>query len=263
MRQALIGGVIAVAAWAICGPAGATIADGSQGGNSELFLSVADESKKVSYFRDLGITFDQFLANPSQPYSFAPDANWSNFLAVPGIDSTNLIYNVAGLSTPGVNPRYLSTVQVGLDPTDPSNVPFSSLLSTSFPIVNSYVQDNNSLPNDQKNHSTHGTQLNGSNIAFSGDTPFAYFGDGFGRDWQGNAPFDSTQTIGNPLAFWLITEGSSPVGQADVQVEPGQWLLSTNGALTYGVASVPEEHSWAVLVCGLVAMAAFVRRRIS
>ena len=262
MRQLLIG-TIAVAAWGIGGPAAAAIVDGNQGGNSELFLSVADESKKVSYFRDLGVTFDQFLANPSQALSFVADANWANFLAVPGIDASKLIYNVAGLSTPGVGPRYLSTVQAGVDATDSNNLPFSSLLSSSFPIVNSYVQDNGSLPNNQTNHSTHATVANGSDIAASGNTPFAYFGDGFGRDWQGNAPFDSTEGIGKSLAFWLITEGSSPVGRATVEVEAGQWLLSANGTLTYSVAAIPEPRSWAMLVCGLIAVGVFARRRWS
>lgn len=262
MRHVLLG-AIALAGYLACGPASATIADGSQGGNSELFLSVADESKKVSYFRDLGVTFDQFLANASQSRSFSADANWSTFLAVPGLDATKLIYNVAGLSIPGTNPRYLSTVQVGLDPTDDNNLPFSSLLSSSFPLVNSYVLDNNSLPNNAANHSTHGTTANGSDIAASGDTPFAYFGDGFGRDWAGNAPFDSTQTIGNSLAFWLITEGSSPIGRANVEAQPGQWLLSADGTLTYRVAAVPEPDSVTLLICGLLALAALARRRLA
>ena len=179
---------------------------------------------------------------------------------------------MAGLNlAAGINKTYLSTAgnipkvddgNGNLVP-DPDFFPTTSLLGNGLPIVNSYVTANAGL-SEPKNLSTHGTEANGSNLAFSGDGGgFAYFNDGFGPNWGGNTPFDATQTIAHEAEFYFISKGPSAISKAKGTLEPNVWLLEKDGALTYGAPSVPvpEPGTWELLAAGGVVAVALARRR--
>ncbi|MBL8534183.1 MAG: PEP-CTERM sorting domain-containing protein [Betaproteobacteria bacterium] len=208
------------------------------------------------------------MADTSATYSFAADANWATFVGLVGGSTENLIYNVAALNLQGgtLN-RFLTTTNA--DVTISTNRPTNSLLGTSYPSVNDYVDQTNLLT-ATRNASTHGAtdDVDGSSIAFGdptledGDDGLAYFGNGSGRRWNlAQSPFDTTESVGTALSFYELRRSSAnAISRASMDLLPNQWLLATDGTLTYG-APVPEPETWAMLLAGGALLGAVRLRR--
>ena len=85
----------------------------------------------------------------------------------------------------------------------------------------------------------------------------------------GNLPFDTTGAIGSALSFWTLTSTSDLGGDPATLTRYenangiGQWLLGTDGHLTYSIASSPVPLPAAVwlLISGLGGLGIIGRRK--
>src|SRR5262245_38456910 len=97
-KHALSGALLAVGL-ATGGLASAAISpgDGAAGNPpGEIFWTVWDSANQVSYTRDTGISVVDFLANPGQGFSFAPDQLYTDTFG--GVDPSTLVYSVGGFN---------------------------------------------------------------------------------------------------------------------------------------------------------------------
>ena len=248
--------LVAALAFAAASPTFAAIADGSTG-NGQLFMSVWDPVAQTSYIRNLNVDMNTFIANGNTSgysLSYAADSVLSGAYNL--ASNTNLVYNVAALDSTSGTPmagnsiqRYLSTTnatQAQVQQTSNSN------LTTGFSTVNGYVAAA-SLGNPAD--SSTWTAADGS----------AYFGSGFGINWNTKASFDSTAAVGQSLNFYKL-QASSTSGLAKIAGTPfaGSWNLGTNGTLNYSVAAaapVPLPPAVWLLGSGLIGMVGVARRK--
>src|SRR5262245_53236761 len=98
-RKHSIGGVLLALGLATGGIAHAAISpgDGAAGNPSgEIFYTVWDAANQVSYTRDTGITVVDFLTNPNQTFTFAPDQLYMDTFG--SVDPSTLVYSVGGFN---------------------------------------------------------------------------------------------------------------------------------------------------------------------
>lgn len=261
---------------------------GIQGGvnthqDGELYFTVFDQSRNISYTKDLGqfvnafrVAADGVEAGYSKSFSLAGDANWTSFLAQ--ADASQLVWNVMGHALfGGPQPgkvKLLTTIKNGDEAlvADWTNQKFS--LGISVATVGTFL----GAVNPTGSHGVSGANnfaINGSSVnKLSEGTGNAYFGKWIGEYFNGNATFSNANAIGASAAFDLITRTSTDqlafvnVNSFANSQNTGKWTFS-NGAngpvLDYTLAAVaapvPEPTTYALLMAGLLAMGFVVRRR--
>lgn len=253
---------------------------GAQFGNGELFLSVWNDSLNVSYTRDLGINLSNFLpAGTTAPVdSGATDFPWNPTVA-PATGPGNVL-------TPGYQLVW------GADPTGPSTT-LQTLLSTSGTIWSVIAGDNvgtekrllytsnsASVPsiNDTQlftatsNVSQHLTAVNATSTQIGAadpnnnyssvndpSAPTSYSGNSVFAHNLGTLSFSTVALVGTALNFWFEATGPA----AAFAFSNANWLLTSNGELSYTVAApVPEPGTWAMLLAGLAMVGGIARRRL-
>lgn len=262
--------------------------DNAASGNGELFLSVFDAAKGISYTRDLGINMDSFLSggalapanntalafnaaatvaagggnvtdNNGYKLTFGADSLLTSSLGTGGLLSGNAIWSIGAMDNTGTN-RYLTTVAVGTAASAMAGVT-NSILKGYGVQGGGYISAANLLGTE--------TQANGSNVATVADGN-AYFDTSlWGTNWGGKSPVVNAGTVGQNLDFYLLsTVGTSNTGKISVsQYANAQgaatWNLASNGTLTYLAAPVPEADTWALFGAGLLMVGAIARRRMS
>lgn len=252
--------------------------------DGELYFTVFDQSRSISYTKDLGqfinafrVAADGVEAGYSKSFSLAGDANWTSFLAQ--ADASQLLWNVTGQvlnggSTPG-RVKLLTTIKNGQEALvgDWTNQLFSQGIAggttgTFIGAVN--ASGTHGVSGVAPSYATNGSSVN----KLTEGTGNAYFGKWIGESFNGKATFSNSNAIGGSASFDMITRSST--AQLDlVDVNPfansqntGKWTF-TNGAngpvLDYTLAAVaapvPEPTTYALLMAGLLAMGFVVRRR--
>lgn len=245
-------------------PAHADINPGSTSpGNGELFLSIWDNNGTLdnaaddrSYTRDLGIFMNSFASAvtlpvavaPQPTYSFAADATLTSWLAT--ANAANLFWNVVGVESFGKD-RFLSTASLGFTG---SNLTSGNQSAAVLNVQTYLGQVNAAMP---------GTVADNASVTFvAADTGFA--GDAtFGTNFGGGIDFNNAGGIGDNLAFWMVSEGSTSLTPAQNLELANQWNLAANGTLTYAAATapIPEADTYALMLAGLGLVGFIARRR--
>lgn len=277
--------IAAAAALLAAVPAFAAIQGGATAQqDGELYFTVFDQSRSISYTKDLGqyisafrLAADNVDAGYSKSFSLAGDANWTSFMAQ--ANPSQLVWNVTGqVLFGGTQPgkvKLLSTIKNGDEAlvADWTNQLFS--LGISAGTTGTFIGAVNAT-------GTHGVSgvapnyaVNGSSVnKLSDGSGNSYFGKWVGEYFNGKATFSNSNAIGASAAFDLITRtGADQL--ALVNVDPfansqntGKWTFAVgaNGpVLDYTLAAVaapvPEPTTYALLMAGLLAMGFVVRRR--
>jgi hypothetical protein len=281
--------LVAAAVMAASAPALAVMADATSG-NGELLVNLrfytgnnndGGDGADISAVFDLGITMNDFLANPGLMNTIdLTSANygtaWADVMAVAGANAGLIEYNVIALdntkTTTAGGSRYLTTANVATFPA------LANLNMNNFTFMNSYVTGNNS-------RGTHVTEANGASTATSAEQN-VYFGkiNGTttdGDNWAVQTTADTTKTLGTAQNFWFLTTSSttntaqatkSPFGldlDGDGKIggttatanEYDKFLLGADGKLGY-VAAVPEASTYGMMLAGLGLVGFMARRRL-
>ena len=242
----------------VTAPVFATAIPTTASGDGGLLLSAWDPSANggvgLSYTLNLGMTESTFNGNTN--YSFAPDANMTSFLsqvtagnvlwnvvagdAVGGVAGGKLHYYVTGLVAP-----VTSTTSTNTTPSN-SQLGKATAIDTYINLVNNDLASSNSVV-----HASLG----------SGDSEYAGSGS-FGDRLAGQVPYSNIGNLGASLLFsQFSSNGTSNLTKALVSPFAGNWSLSGNGGLTYGVSTVPVPAAAWLFASGLVGMIGVARRK--
>jgi PEP-CTERM motif len=196
-------------------------------GNGELFVSVFDATAKISYTRDLGVTVNDFFVwgqqdGGNQRFWTLDDANWNGFLAQ--VNPAALRWSVLGFDTTGGTisggVRLFTTARQG----DEGKIAgFTNQLFTNgtgaaqagtfFTAINS--TGTHGVAGTAPDFAVHGNSVNADTDPGNG-----YFGStsGLTSTLNGNAPFDSSNAVGNSSWYYYLTR-SGAVQTATVLVD--------------------------------------------
>jgi len=226
-------------------------ADGNPAG--ELFFTVWDATNQVSYTRDLGISILDFLANPNQGITRAPDPLYNSTFG--GVNPSTLVYSVGAFNYRNEDfPCCFGMVISSSNPVEQVTLPDVTALATALSVGGFYVVGANA--NDGGDPQDFAS--NRSSVSHSGDA--GYWG---GENWNGNigntVPFTTGAAVGTSIAFYalLLDEDGFAVNTTAFS---SMWTLAADGTLTYGAGAVPLPAAFWLLLCALGSVVGHSRR---
>jgi hypothetical protein len=224
-------------------PAHALINDGKfvdeGGGAGELFIAVFDQAGQKSYYQDLGVAMDQFMAGQGCFVGhLAADPNYADFLAAQG-----LVYNIAAVNPLRTDQSnitawgYLATSSQGKDI---FNANFNAIDNTKQKIQG-YIGNLNVLP---FTNAPGQASENKSGVFQAGEPGFygnPSWGSNFGQSVRGS----TEGKPGEALDFFLVNNSNGrPDGEQVSKL--GAWTLTSGGELSYsgtGTTAVCDRSS--------------------
>jgi hypothetical protein len=210
-------------------PAWAAISPGDASGLTppgEIFVTVFDAAHQVSYTRDLGIDMLDFLANPNQPYTFAPDTLYTSTFS--GVDPSTLVYTVAGFNARFDDFPCCYGMAISSD-NAPGQifVPDVTALFTMLSNGASYAIGVNADAGDLSNYVANLSAV--SHVGGAG-----YYANS--ETWAGNlgntTAFQTDTAVGNSIAFHTLLLDANGEAVNRVTLAP-QWTLAADGTLSY------------------------------
>jgi hypothetical protein len=292
--------LVAAAVMAASAPALAVMA-GATSGNGELLLNLRyytgsgiSGGDDMSAVFDLGVTMDDFLANPTSMTWDLRSANYGNafqtILDYAGANAANIEFSVIALdNTNGTDfvggHRYLTTAVVSTFPS------LSNANLGGFEGMDGYVEKNNL-------RGTHVTEANGASVAIQADSSSAnpvYFGSVGGQagdTWRQKTTADTTAKLGVAQNIWYLT--TSQVDPLDPTLVDGnaqavktaqgfdldgdgklsktglkgnefsQFVVGADGMVSFtAVTAVPEASTYGMMLAGLGLVGFMARRRMN
>ena len=250
-------------------PVSGPIPDASTG-NSGIIVSVWDSVRNVSLVQYLGLRLDQFLSGDTNAtpeagltLNFGTLSGWSSVFG--SSDSANLQYMVSAFD---------NTVDTG-------NTLVGKRLLTTLDSTPSLLR-NSSLSGSLTNAASFmsgglgGVDCLGANPCVALSSTEGDYADGpnFGANFGGQLTVANAATgVGNALGFYLISattntsSGATTVQQYQNSANLAQWLLSSQGVLTYSLDAaatvVPLPAAVWLLLSGLAGVGAVGRRRVA
>ncbi|MEK8050038.1 PEP-CTERM sorting domain-containing protein [Ideonella sp. DXS22W] len=266
----------------------AAIAPASSG-NGELILTVFDDTAKVSYLMDLGVTIKDFrtaadavrvasenVSAASPVTNAAYSANWSlagtefsSFVAASNVANWRWVVTGGDSTGSAVGSQVFATTVTGGD--DASAITTGTQKSA-LTSLNAYVVANNAK-GDAANVNL-STAQNGSVFGSADNGLYALgVGNWLGKNAGKSLSFSTDNALGSSSVFnTYIRAGSSNTASTvldtfdNVSGQSGLFSLKStaNGyALNYTLtaAPVPEPSSYALMLAGLMTLATLAKRR--
>lgn len=215
---------------------------------SELLLNVVNYTAQNSYTLDLGVTIAQFLANPSQSFSYALNDNNFQSFATAVKAGDNVAWGVAGghglLNEPtdtAIFGFYTTSVVPNPATIDPDAAQIGNTMGKWDGLV-SFIQTQDANSNNLSTFRT---------VGQAGYTAV------YGNDFQTALPFVAQGQLGAALAFVHEKVNADDFDTGELEVFAGSWkldLTGNTGSLTYAAATSAVPLPGAVWMFGAALM---------
>lgn len=229
-------------------------------GGSELVFYAYDVNAGTSFVRDLGITFDAFLAAPTPftPVSFAADANWTSYKDSVAGDLSNTQWGVFGAKFTANNAggyRVLTTATDNLPSVTPQST--GNLQGSNAQFAGFLTNLGDASP----------VAVNNSYFASAAITTSENWSVLMQNTLGGKlSSMTTTNALGHGANFYQIVRGANNASGVTLSTVFGQ-APSVGGGVQWGfdndrlVIAVPEPETYGLMLAGLALVAGVARRR--
>jgi hypothetical protein len=227
-----------------------TSTDGTTTG--DVFLNIVDTTNNSAFFFDTGISQASFNGGTNYSFNLASDPNYTAFKAAVGAADV-LDYSLASATKTATTPAVATTFFTSNSTVNA--VTGSGIAQAQTTVAGAF------LPNINKVTST---TTNSAFATGGGATASNFWGAGLNEGiWQtqlGN--ITDSAAIGTALAFYSESSNAlrSTTTLATLSQFAGTWNLTSAGALSYAVSSVPLPTPLVLLLSGLGLMGVMSRR---
>lgn len=252
--------VAAVAMTVASASAMAGIAGPSSAGGSELLFYEIDMTAKVSYVKDLGITFSQLMNSPvTFSANIAGDANYQSFLGAS--TAANRRWGVIGYESVNALAGGFSLLTTARNNTVPS-------------LTSSPKQTNGNLAGTEGIYNNFAgalgdlssTTVNSSYFAAASNTSASNWAQSFKTNVGGKLKFNTDLTVGTVGKIYELTtsdEDTTLVPNLTTVLDGSVGRNVSFDAATISVSAVPEPETYGMLLAGLALVGTIARRRRS
>lgn len=236
-------------------------ASNTAGQGGEMLFFAYDVTTKNSFVMDMGVSFVNFLSNPTFN---TPQANnvsayateWNNYYTAEGNSMAGTIWGVAAIDN-----RTPTAMKMLVTASNPS---VTGLAGSGFAAA-ATVLDSTWFASQGD-----GTAAGVNNAYFApgSDTSAKNWAVSVGSNFAGKiSPWIDTNAYSSSVqSLYQISRGTNPLGVATILDSTNGFQFTVDGsgnAALFTVSAVPEPGTWAMLMAGLMMVAGISRRRIS